>query len=69
MKNRFKKVDARLPKVMIPLIRRTFPSLIASQLVGVQPMSGPVGLSFAMNHRYGSFTKNRFKKNRYRPAR
>ena len=68
MKNRFKKMDARLPKVMIPLIRRTFPTLTASQLVSVQPMSGPVGRSFAMNNRYGSFTKNRFKRNKYRRA-
>jgi len=32
---------ARLPKVMIPKIRRTFPQLIASELLSVQPMSGP----------------------------
>ena len=36
--------DARLPKVLIPMIRRTFPELITNEIVGVQPMSGPVDL-------------------------
>lgn len=44
--------DARLPKVLIPMIRRTFPELITNEIVGVQPMSGPVGLAFAMRYRY-----------------
>jgi len=44
--------DARLPKVLIPMIRRTFPELIANEVVGVQPMSGPVGLAFALRYRY-----------------
>lgn len=30
-----------LHKVVIPIIRRVHPSLIAEELVGVQPMSGP----------------------------
>ena len=44
--------DARLPKVLIPMIRRTFPELITNEIVGVQPMSGPVGLAFAMRYKY-----------------
>jgi len=44
--------DARLPKILIPMIRRTFPELITNEIVGVQPMSGPVGLAFAMRYRY-----------------
>jgi len=35
-------------KIAIPMIRRTFPELIAHDLVGVQPMTGPVGLAFAL---------------------
>ncbi len=35
--------DARLPKILIPMIRRTFPELITNEIVGVQPMAGPVG--------------------------
>jgi len=46
--------DARLPKVLIPMIRRTFPELITNEIVGVQPMSGPVGLAFALRYKYES---------------
>jgi len=31
--------DSRLPKILIPMIRRTFPELITNEIVGVQPMS------------------------------
>ena len=45
--------DSRLPKILIPMIRRTFPELITNEIVGVQPMSGPVGLAFALRYKYG----------------
>ncbi len=48
--------DARLPKILIPMIRRTFPELITNEIVGVQPMSGPVGLAFALRYKYGTTT-------------
>ena len=35
-------------KIVIPMIRRILPGTIASDLVGVQPMSGPVGLVYSM---------------------
>ncbi|KXB08594.1 hypothetical protein AKJ59_00735 [candidate division MSBL1 archaeon SCGC-AAA385M02] len=35
-------------KMAIPMVRRTFPELIAHEIVGVQPLTGPVGLAFAM---------------------
>jgi Major capsid protein Gp23 len=44
--------DFRLPKILIPMIRRTFPELITNEIVGVQPMAGPVGLAFALRYRY-----------------
>ena len=44
--------DYRLPKILIPMIRRTFPALITNEIVGVQPMSGPVGLAFALRYKY-----------------
>lgn len=44
--------DARLPKILIPMIRRTFPELISNEIVGVQPMAGPVGLAFALRYAY-----------------
>ena len=34
------------------MIRRTFPELITNEIVGVQPMTGPVGLAFAMRYKY-----------------
>ena len=46
--------DSRLPKILIPMIRRTFPELITNEIVGVQPMSGPVGLAFALRYKYSS---------------
>ena len=48
--------DARLPKILIPMIRRTFPELITNEIVGVQPMAGPVGLAFALRYKYSGQT-------------
>ena len=39
--------------VLISLVRRAMPSLIAYDVCGVQPMSGPTGLIFAMKARQG----------------
>ena len=38
--------------VLISLIRRSMPNLVAYDLAGVQPMNGPTGLIFAMRSRY-----------------
>ena len=40
--------------VLISLVRRAMPSLIAYDVAGVQPMNGPTGLVFAMKSRYQS---------------
>jgi Major capsid protein Gp23 len=42
--------------VLISLIRRSMPNLIAYDLCGVQPMNGPTGLIFAMRSRYNNQT-------------
>ncbi|NIQ07685.1 MAG: hypothetical protein GWO20_18810, partial [Candidatus Korarchaeota archaeon] len=42
---------AEFHKIAIPMVRRTFPELIAHDIVGVQPMTGPVGLAFALRFR------------------
>ena len=39
-------------KIMIPMIRRIIPGTIASELVGVQPMQGPVGLVYSLRYKY-----------------
>lgn len=44
--------DARMPSIVIPTLRRTFPNLIANEVVGVQPMNGPVGFAFALRAMY-----------------
>lgn len=42
--------------VLIALVRRAMPNLIAYDICGVQPMTGPTGLIFAMRSRYTSQT-------------
>ena len=40
--------------VLISLVRRSMPNLIAYDIAGVQPMTGPTGLIFAMRSKYGT---------------
>ena len=40
--------------IMISLVRRAMPNLIAYDICGVQPMTGPTGLIFAMRAKYNS---------------
>jgi hypothetical protein len=42
--------------VLISLVRRAMPNLIAYDICGVQPMTGPTGLIFAMRSRYANQT-------------
>ena len=39
-------------KILIPMIRRIIPGTIATEIVGVQPMSGPVGLVYSLRYKY-----------------
>jgi hypothetical protein len=43
---------ATLNRVILPVIRRVMPTVIANELVGVQPMSGPVGQIHTLRVRY-----------------
>ncbi len=43
---------ASLNKVILPVIRRVMPTVIANELVGVQPMTGPVGQIHTLRVRY-----------------
>jgi hypothetical protein len=45
---------AKFDPVLISLVRRAAPAMIAYDICGVQPMSQPTGLIFAMKSRYGS---------------
>jgi len=44
--------------ILISLVRRAMPNLIAYDIAGVQPMTGPTGLIFAMRSRYTNATGN-----------
>ena len=49
---------ANFNPVLISLVRRAMPNLIAYDIAGVQPMSGPTGLIFAMKSRKNDITSS-----------
>ena len=49
---------ATLNRVILPVIRRVMPTVIANELVGVQPMTGPVGQIHTLRVRYAESDNN-----------
>ena len=49
---------ATLNRVILPVIRRVMPTVIANELVGVQPMTGPVGQIHTLRVRYSETTND-----------
>ena len=49
---------ATLNRVILPVIRRVMPTVIANELVGVQPMTGPVGQIHTLRVRYADDGNN-----------
>ena len=49
---------ATLNRVILPVIRRVMPTVIANELVGVQPMTGPVGQIHTLRVRYSDAVTN-----------
>ena len=49
---------ATLNRVILPVIRRVMPTVIANDLVGVQPMTGPVGQIHTLRVRYAEANDN-----------
>ena len=47
--------DVYLPNVVMPMLRRIMPDLIANDLVGVQPLNGPVGYALAYRPLYDAY--------------
>lgn len=45
---------ATLNKVILPIMRRVLPNVIANEIVGVQPMPGPVAQVMTMRYTYGN---------------
>ena len=51
---------ATLNRVILPVIRRVMPTVIANELVGVQPMTGPVGQIHTLRVRYSDTLSGSF---------
>ena len=49
---------ATLNRVILPVIRRVMPTVIANEIVGVQPMQGPVGQIHTLRVRYAETTND-----------
>ena len=49
---------ATLNRVILPVIRRVMPTVIANEIVGVQPMTGPVGQIHTLRIRYADSSRN-----------
>ena len=49
---------ATLNRVILPVIRRVMPTVIANEIVGVQPMTGPVGQIHTLRIRYADTSAN-----------
>ncbi len=45
---------ATLNKVILPILRRVLPNIIANEIVGVQPMQGPIAQIMTMRYVYGT---------------
>lgn len=60
--NQLVNIDAEEPndwsQYAIPLVRRVYPQLMANQLVGVQPINGPVGLKNTIKKIYNKENDN-----------
>lgn len=48
---------SNLSSILLPMIRKTTPGLIAQQIVGVQPMSNPTGMTYSMNSIFDTIIK------------
>ena len=49
---------ASLNRVILPVIRRVMPTVIANEIVGVQPLTGPVGQIHTLRVRYAETTND-----------
>jgi hypothetical protein len=45
---------AGLQKIMLPIVRRVFPNLIANNIVSVQPIAAPAGIIFYLKYQFGT---------------
>ena len=52
---------AQFTPILMPMVRRVYPNLIANELLGVQPMSMPTGFIYALTHLYTGSQDSSFK--------
>lgn len=50
---------AQFTPILMPMVRRVYPQLIANELLGVQPMSMPTGFIYALTNRYTGTDNNK----------
>lgn len=50
-----RRIPSRFGGILIPILRRVLPSILATEIIGVQPMSEPAGQVFTLKHRYGLY--------------
>src|SRR3989304_6099651 len=43
-----------IQKILLPIVRRVFPNLVANNLVSVQPLAGPTGVIFYLKYEFAS---------------
>jgi len=43
-----------IQKILLPIVRRVFPNLVANNLVSVQPLAGPTGVIFYLKYQFGT---------------
>lgn len=46
------------PKIILPIIRRVMPSIIAHDICGVQPMTGPASQIFSLRSKYSGIDQD-----------
>jgi len=49
---------AQFTPFLMPMLRRLYPTLVANELLGVQPMAGPTGFIYSLTNRYDGSTAN-----------
>jgi hypothetical protein len=55
-------------KVLLPMIRQVWPTILAQQIIGVQPMTGPVGEIFTLRTKYMPKPKYNFSRAKWYEA-
>jgi hypothetical protein len=63
-----KSIIASSQKVLLPMIRHVWPNTIAQQIIGCQPMTGPVGEIFTISAGYRPKSKYKFSRAKWYEA-